>query len=289
MLVNLETILAPAARSDYGVAGFNVFGWEDAVAVVEAATAARAPVILSASLDYTAATPVEVIAKGFGMLADSAPVPVCAHLDHCYQVDAVKRAIDAGMTSVMFDGSQLAVEDNIAHTRAVVDYARPAGVSVEAEIGSVPYSEGRDHIIAQKTDVDAAVRLAGESGLSAMAVSVGNIHRLRQPGATIDFDLLDAIAARVEVPLVIHGTSGIHEHDLVKLARSHIAKFNVGTCLRQAFARGLRAALAADPTRFDRLDIMADVIPVMRDEAARVIGLLGGRDRYPDTPPRAPE
>lgn len=275
MLVNLGSILEPATRASYGVAGFNVFGWEDAVAVVNAAEAAGAPVILSASLDYTRFTPVEVIANGFRALAEQAAVPVCAHLDHCYDIDDVKRAIDAGMTSVMFDGSQLTVDENIAGTRQIVDYGRPADVSVEAEIGSVPYAEGRDHIRSEKTNVDEAVRLAAESGLTAMAVSVGNVHRLKTPGAVIDFDLLAEIEARTSVPLVIHGTSGIFEKDLAAMARTRVAKFNVGTSLRQAFGNGMRRTLAKDPERFDRLQIMNDVIPVMAEEAARVIQVLG--------------
>ncbi len=275
MLVNLGTILEPATRASYGVAGFNVFGWEDAVAVVNAAEATGAPVILSASLDYTRFTPVEVIANGFRALAEQAAVPVCAHLDHCYDIDDVKRAIDAGMTSVMFDGSQLAIDENIAGTRQIVDYGHGAGVSVEAEIGSVPYAEGRDHIRSEKTDVDEAVRLAAESGLTAMAVSVGNVHRLKAPGAVIDFDLLAEIERRTSVPLVIHGTSGIFENDLAALARTRVAKFNVGTSLRQAFGNGMRRALETDPERFDRLQIMSDVIPVVAEEAARVIQVLG--------------
>ena len=275
MLVNLKTILEPAARATYGVAGFNVFGWEDSVAVVQAAEATGAPIILTASLDYTRFKPIEVIAKSFRALAEQATVPICAHLDHCYVIDDVKRAIDAGMTSVMYDGSQLPVEENIAGTSEIVDYGRSADVSVEAEIGSVPYAEGRDHIRSEKTDVEEAVRLASESGLTAMAVSVGNIHRLREPTAVIDFQLLAEIEERTDVPLVIHGTSGIQEPDLGKLARTRVAKFNTGTSLRQAFGRGMRQALAKDPTRFDRVQIMEDVIPVMAEQAAEVIRILG--------------
>ncbi len=275
MLVNLETIVGPAVDGKYGVAGFNVFGWEDAVAVTRGAEEIGAPVILSASLDYTNFVPVEVIAKGFRILAEQASVPVCAHLDHCYELDNVKRAIDAGMTSVMYDGSQLPVRDNIAGTRRIVEYGRSANVSVEAEIGSVPYAEGRDHIRAEKTDVEEAVRLAEESGLTAMAVSVGNVHRLREPSAKIDFDLLAEIENRTTVPLVIHGTSGIDPSDLVALSRTRVAKFNVGTSLRRSFGNGMRQALAADPSRFDRLQIMNEVIPVMAEETARVIRLLG--------------
>ncbi len=275
MLVNLATILAPAAEASYGVAAFNVFGWEEAQAVVAAAEDCGAPVILSANLDFTRSMPVEIIAHMFRAVAKAARIPVCAHLDHTYEIDAVLRAVDAGFTSVMYDGSQLPIEDNIAGTRQVAAYAHRVGCSVEAEIGSVPYSEGRDHIKSTPTDVGEAARLTAESGLDALAISIGNVHRLRSPGATIDFARLAAIETAVRVPLVIHGTSGIRESDLAKLARTRVAKFNTGTTLRQAFGRGLRQVLADHPDRFDRLEIMRDAATHLKAEAARMIRTLG--------------
>jgi len=277
MLVNLATILAPAVTGGYGVAAFNVFGWEDARAVVDAAEETTAPVILAASLDFTRFMPVELIAAMFRALGQSAQVPVCAHLDHAYEVDAVLRAVDAGFTSVMYDGSPLPLDDNIANTRRVAAHAHAAGCSVEGEIGSVPYAEGRDHIKSELTDVASAARLASESGVDALAVSIGNIHRLKRPGAKIDFERLAAIATVVRLPLVIHGTSGIFEADLARLTQTRVAKFNVGTTLRQSFGKGLRTTLTRHPERFDRLEIMQDVMPVMTREAVRMIGLLGWR------------
>lgn len=282
MLVNLATILAPAVEGGYGVACFNVFGWEDARAVVDAAEQTGAPVILAASLDFTQFVPVEVIAGMFRSLGEAAAVPVCAHLDHGYEINAILRAMDAGFTSVMYDGSQLPLEANIAGTKRVAAYAHAAGCSVEAEIGSVPYSEGRAHIKSELTDAKEAVILANESNLDAMAISIGNIHRLRMPAATIDFGLLAKIEASVSVPLVIHGTSGIFEADIARLARTRVAKFNIGTCIRQAFAKGLRETLAAHLDRFDRLEIMRGVMPYVTHEAQRVICLLGWKNDRAD-------
>jgi len=278
MLVNLATILAPAVDSGYSVACFNVFGWEDAQAVVDAAVQLGAPVILAATLDFRRVMPIDVIAAMLRSLAQRAPVPVCVHLDHTYDPDEVTRAVDVGFTSVMFDGSQLPLEQNIAGTRRVARYAHAAGCSVEAEIGSVPYAQGRAHIRSEITEVGDAVRLAGESGLDAMAVSVGNIHRLSTPSAVIDFARLAQISAQVQVPLVIHGTSGIREQDIARLTRTRVAKFNIGTVLRQAFGRGLRETLGRDAERFDRLEIMADAMPAVCREAARMICLLGWRE-----------
>lgn len=282
MLVNLSKILAPAVGSDYSVACFNVFGWEDAQAVVSAAAEVGAPVILGASADFRKLMPIEAIAPMLRAAAEQASVPVAVHLDHTYNMAEVFRAVDAGFTSVMYDGSQLPLEENIAGTRRVAQYAHAAGCSVEAEIGSVPYAEGRAHIKSELTELHDAVRLATESGLDAMAVSIGNIHRLKEPAAIIDFKRLEAIEAAVTVPLVIHGTSGIFEADIARLARTRrIAKFNIATVLRQAFGRGLRETLARNPERFDRVEIMTDVMPVMSREASRMIRLLGWNKSRP--------
>lgn len=277
MLVNLAKILAPAVDGGYAVACFNVFGWEDARAVVDAAGELDAPVILAVNLDFRRFMPLEVICPMLRNLAQSAVVPVCVHLDHTDQVPDVLRAVDLGFSSVMYDGSQLPLEDNIDGTRRVVDYAHARGCSVEAEIGSVPYAEGRAHIKSELTEVADATRLSVECAVDALAVSVGNVHRLRAPGSVIDFERLAQIEASVSVPLVIHGTSGIHDADLVRLSRTRVCKFNIGTVLRQAFGRGLRETLASHPERFDRLEIMREVAPVISREAMRMIRLLGWR------------
>ena len=275
MLLNLAKILAPAVDGGYSVACFNVFGWEDARAVVEGAAELNAPVILAVNLDFRRFMPLQAICVMLRSLAESAAVPVCIHLDHTYEVDEVLRAVDLGFSSVMYDGSQLTLEENIAGTQRVVQYAHAVDCSVEAEIGSVPYAEGRAHIKSELTQVSDAVRFAAESGTDAMAVSVGNVHRLQQPGASIDFARLEQIEAAVRVPLVIHGTSGLFERDIVRLARTRVAKFNIGTVLRQAFGRGLRDTLARYPDRFDRLEIMRDAMPAVSREAMRMISLLG--------------
>jgi fructose-bisphosphate aldolase, class II len=287
VLVNLAKILSPAVEGGYAVASFNVFGWEDARACIAAAEELGAPVVLAANLAFRQFMPLEVIASMLRRLAQDAATPVCVHLDHSHEISEVHRAIDAGFTSVMYDGSQLPIEENIAGTAQVLRWAHAAACSVEAEIGSVPYAEGRAHIKSELTEPEDAARLAIESGADALAISIGNIHRLTRPGATIDFARLARIEALVRIPLVIHGTSGIFEEDIARLARTRVAKFNIGTVLRQAFGASLRASLAAHPERFDRLEIMAEVMPAMQRAAARMIVLLGwGAPLQRETKPR---
>jgi len=275
VLVNLAQILTPAAARGYAIASFNVFGWEDARACVAAAEQLGAPVALAVNLNFRESMPLEVIASMLRRLAEDAATPVCVHLDHCYDVPEVRRAVDAGFTSVMYDGSQLPLADNIRGTASVVEYAHAVGCSVEAEIGSVPYAEGRTHIKSELTEPEHAAQLARESGADAIAISIGNIHRLTTPGAIIDFARLARIEALVSRPLVIHGTSGIFERDIAELARTRVAKFNIGTVLRQAFGASVRDSLARHPERFDRLEIMADAMAGMQRAAMRMITLLG--------------
>ncbi len=274
MLVDLVSILG-AMRADHGVPAFSVFGFEDCRAVITAAEKIGAPVILSAGPDFRRAMPLSLIAATFRTLGEAAQVPVCAHLDHGYDADEVLRAVDLGFTSVMFDGSQSPLAQNIAQTRRITDYAHAASISVEGEIGSVPYVEGRPHIKSELTHRDDAARFAQESGVDAVAVSVGNVHRLTTQSVTIDFDRVAEIAAVVPVPLVIHGTSGIRTEDRLRLIQSGVAKFNIGTVLRQSFGRGVRSALAARPNVFDRLEIMDRAMSEMTLEAMLQYQSLG--------------
>ena len=274
MLYNLSELLEPARENGYAVACFNVFGYEDALAVTQAAERREASVILSINLDMTQFMPVEHVASMMRPLAESSSAAVCLHLDHCYDLDTVKRAVDCGFTSVMYDCSQHPIDDNIRGIREVVYYASPHQVSVEAEVGSVPYASGRDHIKSEITNITDAQAMQDEGRPSAMAISIGNVHRVENGFVDIDFAHFHALRENLDVPLVIHGTSGIKPNDIQQLAENGVGKFNVGTCLRRRFGNAVRNKLAADPQLFDRLTIMKQVIPEVSEEAENMIRLL---------------
>ena len=276
MIVNLRDLLPAAAESDYAVPCFNVFGFEDAKAVVNAAEALQKPVILAANKTIVDFMGVENAAQMISGLAKQASIPVCAHLDHTYEEDIVFKGIHHGFSSVMFDGSQLPLEENIRRTKAVADVAHACGVSIEGEIGSVPYDDIRPHIKTISTTPYEAAAFARESGVDAVAVSVGNIHRLKEPTATIDHERLAEIAAVVDKPLVIHGTSGIPAADLQKMRKGAVAKFNIGTVLRQAFGHKLREAVINNPEEFDRLFFMEAVMPEVEKAALEQLKLFYG-------------
>ncbi|MDE0948634.1 MAG: class II fructose-bisphosphate aldolase [Candidatus Thioglobus sp.] len=275
MITNLKNILLPAQNKNHAVACFNVFGYEDARAVVDSAEARNASVILSINLDMRQFMTMEEIIGMLRPMAEKSKAPVCLHLDHTYEVDSVKEAIDVGFTSVMFDGSQLPISENISLIRDVVEYALPKGVSVEAEVGSVPYASGRDHIKSALTEVADALIMEQQGQPDALAISIGNIHRLESGTVEINLERFNELEKALNLPLVIHGTSGLEDKDIQMLSLRQVAKFNVGTVLRKSFGNSLRSTLESDPELFDRITMMKKVIPDLRATATKVIKLLG--------------
>lgn len=271
-LVTLADVLQPALRGGYAVAGLVTLGWEDMRAFVAAAEAEDCPVILQAGPGCRAHTPLPVLGAMFRHLAQHASVPVVAHLDHGYTVEECREAIACGFTSVMFDGSRKPLDENIAQTREIVQMAHAAGVSCEGEIGFVGYSGGDD---SAGTDPDEAARFARETGVDAMAISVGNVHLQQQKEGGLDEDRIRAIEAVTDVPLVIHGGSGVPVAQRTALARgSAICKFNIGTELRMAFGQSLREAVTRDPERFDRVQILRETHDPVVAAARRVLAAL---------------
>ncbi|MFN3994738.1 MAG: class II fructose-bisphosphate aldolase [Tabrizicola flagellatus] len=276
-LATLADVLGPALVGGYAVPGLVCLGWEDARAYVRAAEAERAPVILQAGPGARAHMPVAVWGAMFRELAEGASVPVVAHLDHGMTVEDCRAAIAAGFTSVMIDGSALALEENIALTAEVVALAHAAGVSCEGELGVVGYAGGKP---STGTDPEEAARFVRETGVDALAVSVGNVHLQQDAGRGLDLGLLRRIEAATSVPLVVHGGSGVPVDQRAALAAgSRIAKFNIGTELRMAFGAALREAVAKDPGRFDRIAILRDTEEPVMQAARAVFRGLGASGR----------
>ena len=273
-LATLSDVLQPALKQGYAVAGLVTLGWEEMRAYVAAAEAEDVPLILQAGPSCRAHTPLPVLGNMFRHLAEGASVPVVAHLDHGYTGEECRIAIDSGFTSVMFDGSRAPLAENIENTAAIVDMAHAAGVSCEGEIGFVGYSGGEG---SAGTDPDEAARFARETGVDAMAISVGNVHLQQDKEGGLDEARIRAIEAVTEVPLVIHGGSGVPVAQRTKLARgSKICKFNIGTELRMAFGAALREAVNRDPSRFDRVTILRETHDPVVAAARRVLQAFKG-------------
>lgn len=272
----LAEVLQPALRKGYAVAGFVCLGWEDARAFTDAAQAEGTPVILQAGPGCRAHTPMPVLGAMFRHLADSVSVPVVLHLDHGRSIDEVHAALNEGFTSVMYDGSHLALDENIARTAEIAALAHAHGVSCEGEIGFVGYAGGAASAFTIPAD---AARFATETGVDAMAIAVGNVHLTQDHGGQIDERALGAIAlaTRGQVPLVIHGGSGVPSDQRIRLARTTpICKFNVGTELRQIFGTTLRQTFQENPTEFDRIKLLAPTEKAMLIGAQRILREMQG-------------
>lgn len=276
-LATLSDVLRPALRDGYAVPGLVCLGWEDMRAFALAAEAEAAPVILQAGPSCRAHTPLPVLGAMFRCLAESVGVPVVAHLDHGYTIGDCRAARDAGFTSLMFDGSRKPLAQNIDETAAVAELAHAAGISCEGEIGFVGYSGGE---ASAGTDPDEAAAFARDTGVDAMAISVGNVHLQRDREGGLDEARIRAIEAVTQVPLVIHGGSGVPVDQRARLAAgSAICKFNIGTELRMAFGAALRAAVNAEPDRFDRVEILKETHAPVFEAARAVIRGMGASGR----------
>ena len=275
-LATLSDVLRPALSGGYAVGGLVTLGWEDMRAYTEAAQSLGAPLILQAGPSCREHTPLPVLGHMFRHLAESVDVPVVAHLDHGYTYEECKIALESGFTSLMFDGSRKPLNQNIDETAAIAEMAHAAGISCEGEIGFVGYTNGDT---STGTDPDEAARFARDSRVDAMAISCGNVHLQENKQGGLDVERIKAIEAVTDLPLVIHGGSGVPVAQRRLLAaESCICKFNIGTELRMAFGHALRAAVTANDTRFDRVQILRDTADPVREAAKRVLKAFGAPD-----------
>jgi len=255
-LATLRDVLQPAMTGGYAVAGLVTLGWEDMRAYVAAAEAENCPVILQAGPGCREHTPLPILGKMMRHLAEHASVPVVAHLDHGYTFNECREALESGFTSLMFDGSRKPLQQNIDETAAIAEMAHASGISCEGEIGFVGYSGGEN---SAGTAPAEAAQFAAETGVDAMAISVGNVHLQTDKDGGLDEPRIRAIEAVTDIPLVIHGGSGVPIAQRTSLARgSNVCKFNIGTELRMAFGAALRASVNSDTDRFDRVQILKD-------------------------------
>jgi fructose-bisphosphate aldolase class II len=273
-LVTLADVLQPALKNGHAVGGLVTLGWEDMRAYVAAAEELDCPVILQAGPGCREHTPLPVLGAMFRHLAEGASVPVVAHLDHGYTFEDCKIALDAGFTSLMYDGSRKPLQQNIDETAAIAEMAHAAGISCEGEIGFVGYANGEN---SAGTDPDEAAIFARDSGVNAMAISVGNVHLQQDKEGGLDLNRIAAIAAVTDVPLVIHGGSGVPVDQRKHLAaNSAVCKFNIGTELRMAFGAAMRRAVNADPDRFDRVTILKETHDPLVAATKQVLQAFGG-------------
>ena len=247
----LKDMLAKARREKYAVGGFDFCNAETAQVVFAECVKLRSPAMLIAAAVEVELCGLEDTAKIVRLVAEKVDVPVCLHLDHTTDVETVCRAVDAGFSSVMIDGSHFSFEKNIEMTQAVVKYAHNKGVSVEGELGAVGNNKDAQHegVGPQSlTDPGMAAEFVERTGVDALAVSIGNAHGFYAKRPELDFDLLQAIRDRVDIPLVLHGGSGTPVEHLRKAISLGICKVNVATEIGKVFTDSYIETMTAGGT-----------------------------------------
>jgi len=249
-LVTFNEILPPARKAGRAIGAFNIANYETAKAVMIAAEAEKQPVILQVYQRLMTDPYIAALAAMMRKMAENASVPVAVHLDHGASFDQVKLAVACGFTSVMFDGSQLPFRENIKRTAEAAEYAHKHGVSIEAEIGHVPFGDGA---IELSTAVE-AMEFVRETGVDALAVSIGTVHGYYNKAPDIDFERAAEIGKCAGVPLVLHGGSGTPMKKVAAVIRCGFAKVNVATEFQHLFQLRLEEELQRLEGKFLPLD-----------------------------------
>ena len=238
MLVTLKEILKIAREKKIAIGSFNTPNVTSIKAVISAAEELSQPVIIMHAQihEEMGLCKMEEIAPIMLMFAKNAKFPVCVHLDHGTDVDYVKRGLELGFTSVMYDGSTLFTEENIENTKITVAYAKKTGASVEAEIGTMGTREGGEggEEASIYTDPEAAVKFVEETGIDALACAFGTAHGFYKDAPKLDFDRLSKIYSLIDVPIVMHGGSGVSENDYREVIKRGVRKVNYYTYMAKA-------------------------------------------------------
>lgn len=227
------------------VGAFNLHCFEMLPAMIEAAEELGTPIIIQTSLGTAEYIGLEALIAAVKALAEKSSISVCLHMDHCKSIEALKKAIDLGYSSVMYDGSDLPLDENIKNTQEVVAYAHPRNVSVEGEIGSIGGAE--DGIVVEKSDAaytkpEDAFRFVSETGVDALAVAIGTTHGQYKSKAKINYELLEVLQANLkDVGLVLHGGTGVSDEDMKRCAQG-MKKINVGTELNKSYIEEVNAS-----------------------------------------------
>jgi fructose-bisphosphate aldolase class II len=273
-LTPTHDIVAAAYAKGRGVGAFNVIQLEHAEAIIAGAEAADLPVIVQISenaVRYHGG--LAALGTAALILARDSKLPVVVHLDHAEDEDLIEEALELGFMSVMFDGSKLPWEENLARTAAVAKLCHRAGASVEAELGEVGGKDGA-HAPGVRTDPDEATRFVAATGVDSLAVAVGTSHAMADRSAKVDLELIAALTAAVPVPLVLHGSSGVDDAGLQAAVRAGIRKVNIGTRLNQVLTEVVRDRLAADPALSDPRKYLGPGRAAIQAEVTRMLGVL---------------
>ena len=277
-MVTVNELLLKAEKEGYAVGAFNANNMEIVQAILEAAKRENAPVIMQASQGAIAYAGLNFITEMVRLAAASSTVPVALHLDHGTDFDQVVRCIRSGFTSVMYDGSKLPLEENIAITRKVLDMTRPIGISVEAELGKIGGTEDDVHVSekdAMYTDPEEARYFVEQTGVESLAIAIGTAHGQYKGEPKLDFDRLEKIKALVKIPIVLHGSSGVPDQSIRRAIELGVRKINIDTNIREAFVGEMRRVMMDKPDEIDPRKILGPAREAATAIIAEKIRLFG--------------
>ena len=282
MLISGTELFQAAKKGGYAVGAFNLNNMEILQAIIEAAEEENSPVFIQASQGGIKYAGIEYIAGMARVAAEKARIPIALNLDHGTSFAQVVQCVRHGFSAVMIDGSKHSFEDNIALTQKVVEVAHPNNVSVEAELGKIGGVE--DDIVvdaadASFTDPKEAAEFVERTKVDALAIAIGTAHGVYKGEPKLDFKRLEEIAAITDVPLVLHGASGISDEQIRKAVPHGITKINIDTDLRVAFSQAIKDLLAKKPGEIDPRKILGPARDAMKEVARTKMRLFGSAGR----------
>ena len=282
MIVNAKKMLEDAKVNKYAVPHFNINNLEWTRYILEECNRLKSPVILGVSegaIRYMGGY--KVVANLVKNLDEelNIQIPVAIHLDHGSSVESCKKAVDAGFTSVMIDASKYSLEENIDMTKQVVEYARIKNITIEAEIGHIGGSEDNMSSEIAYAKVDDALKLYNETKIDFLAPALGSVHGLYKGEPCLDFDKMKENSEKTNIPLVLHGGTGIDDEKLKKAIASGICKVNINTELQIAWTKAVRKFLSEDTKAYDPRTVIKSGEQSMKQAIEHKVNVLGSINR----------
>ncbi len=278
MLVTGKEILEHAHKNNYAVGAFNINNMEILQAIIKAAEEENSPVMVCTSEGAIKYAGMDYLSAMVHLAARKTKVPVCLHLDHGTTYETIIGCIANGWTSVMIDGSKYPLDENIAVTKEIVKIAHAAGVSVEGEIGRLSGVEDnisveeKDSIYTNPAEAETFVKA---TELDSLAIAIGTAHGKYKGVPKLDFDRLATIKKMLDLPIVLHGASGVPEDQIKKAVSLGINKINIDTDVRQAFTDGIHACFEAKPEEYDPRKILGPAKDKMVEVVKAKIRMFG--------------
>jgi ketose-bisphosphate aldolase len=276
-VVALKEILDRAFDKRYGVGAFNIVDDLTMMAVLDAASETRSPVIIQVSVKTVKFWGARLIQQTFAELASQRPIPATLHLDHCPDVSMIKTCLEAGWNSALFDASSLSYEENLRQTTEVVRFARKLSAGVEGELEAVKGVEdgvGGD-LEGELVPIEKCVEFIEATGIDCFAPAIGTAHGMYATEPVINFDRVKEITARKPVPIVLHGGTGLSDDTFRRLIQNGCAKVNISTKLKIQFADSFRTYLENKPKEYDPLKLLKAVQQDVKGMAAGLMNIFG--------------